>query len=45
EHAPSDPFLRRVYASGKKWVIITDPSEEPIFALDADAFLRAALFE
>lgn len=45
QHAPSDPFLRRVAASGKKWVIITDPSEEPVLALDADAFLRAAFFE
>ncbi len=41
---PSDPFLTRVQASGKKWVIITDLHEEPSFVLDADGFLRESLF-
>jgi hypothetical protein len=42
--APDDPFLRRVAASGKKWVIVTDLSVEPAFVLDSHHFLRDALF-
>jgi metal transporter CNNM len=45
EHTPSDPFLRRVDASGKKWIIVTDPSGEPVFVLDSHFFLRDALFD
>jgi metal transporter CNNM len=41
---PSDPFLQKVQASGKKWVIIVDASGSPRFILDADGFLREALF-
>jgi hypothetical protein len=44
ERSPEDPFLRRLEASDKKWVIITDESGEPRFVLDAHAFLRDALF-
>ena len=36
-----DPFLQRVEASGKKWVVFTSPNGEPRLVLDADAFLRA----
>lgn len=42
---PSDRFLLKIHASGKKWVIITDESDEPRFVLDSDGFLRDALFE
>ena len=42
---PSDPFLKRVDASGRKWVILTDPDGVPQVLLDADGFLRAALLE
>ena len=42
--SPDDPFLRQVDASGMKWVIVTDPSGEPVFVLDAHHFLRDALF-
>lgn len=42
--APDDPFLRRVNASGKKWVIVTDLGGEPAFVLDSHHFLRDALF-
>jgi metal transporter CNNM len=45
EHTPNDPFLRKVDASGKKWVIVTDPSGEPVFVLDSHFFLRDALFD
>ena len=40
-----DPFLTRVQASGKKWVILTDSDGKPGLAMDADGFLRAALFD
>lgn len=40
----SDPFLRAVETSGKKWVIVTDEQDEPKLVLDADGFLRHALF-
>lgn len=45
ESSPNDPFLRRLDASGKKWVIFTDPSGEPRLVLDAHHFLRDVLFE
>jgi hypothetical protein len=44
ETSSTDPFLRQVGASGKKWVIVTDLSGEPVFVLDSDHFLRDALF-
>ncbi len=44
DRSPSDPFLRKIDASGMKWVIITDPEGEPVFVLDAHHFLRDALF-
>ena len=40
-----DPFLQKIQASKKKWVIITDSSKTPRFVLDSDGFLRAAWFE
>ena len=42
--SPDDPFLQQVNASGKKWVIVTDPTGEPAFVLDSHHFLRDALF-
>jgi cyclin M-like protein len=44
ERSPDDPFLRRLDASGKKWVIIVDTSGRPTFVLDAHNFLRDSLF-
>jgi len=44
ERSPADPFLRRIEASGRKWVIITDTAGEPHAVLDANGFLRGALF-
>jgi metal transporter CNNM len=41
---PSDPFLQLVQASGRKWVVLTDDSDEPRMVMDSDAFLRDALF-
>jgi metal transporter CNNM len=43
--SPDDPFPRQLDASGKKWVIFTDPSGEPRLVLDAHHFLRDVLFE
>jgi metal transporter CNNM len=43
--SPDDPFLQRVNASGKKWVIVTDLTGEPAFVLDSHHFLRDALFD
>ncbi len=42
---PSDPFLQKIEASGKKWVIITSLTDEPIMVLDADHFLRDAVYK
>ncbi len=44
ERSPHDPFLRRINASGRKWIIIVDPSDQPQLVLDANHFLRDALF-
>ncbi|MGQ0645490.1 MAG: DUF21 domain-containing protein [Elusimicrobiota bacterium] len=45
ERALSDPFLRRVNASGKKWVVITDPGGRPSLVINAPDFLRDALLK
>jgi metal transporter CNNM len=45
DRSPSDPFLRQVDASGKKWIIVTDLDGEPVFVLDSHYFLRDALFD
>lgn len=37
------PFVDEVNASGKKWVILVDPSGQPRRVLDADGFLRKVL--
>ena len=44
DRVPDDPFLRKVDASGMRWVIVTDPAGDPVFVLDAHHFLRDALF-
>lgn len=41
---PSDTFLQRVQASGRRWVVLTDDTDEPRMVMDSDAFLRDALF-
>jgi metal transporter CNNM len=40
---PSDPFLKKVNASGHHWVVLADEAGEPQLLLDADGALRAAL--
>jgi hypothetical protein len=41
----TDPFLLQVQASGKKWVVLTDLEDQPQVVLDADGYIRAALFD
>jgi metal transporter CNNM len=41
---PDDAFLREVAASGKKWIVLTDPAGTPRLVLNAHEFLRDALF-
>ncbi|MGR8947677.1 MAG: DUF21 domain-containing protein [Gammaproteobacteria bacterium] len=43
DRTANDPFIQRVNASGKKWVVLTDSEENPRLLLDADAYLRAAV--
>ncbi len=45
DRSPADPFIRKVEASGKKWVIFTDLSGEPKLLCNSDEYLRAAFFE
>jgi hypothetical protein len=40
---PDDPFLRKLDASGMKWIVVTNPEGEPEFVLDSHHFLRDAL--
>jgi metal transporter CNNM len=41
ERDPADPFVQRIAASGRKWVIITDENDTPRLVLDSDGLLRA----
>lgn len=45
ERSPNDPFLRRLDASGRKWVIFVDEAQQPSLVLEAHHFLRDTLFE
>jgi hypothetical protein len=44
ERVARDPFLLNVNRAGKKWVIIVDDQQQPCMVLNANAFLREALF-
>lgn len=41
---PEDTFLQAVNRSGKSWVVIVDPAGEPRLVLNADEFIREAIF-
>jgi metal transporter CNNM len=45
EKSTSDPFLKQVEASKKKWVLLIDSTGKPHFVMDSDVFLRAVFFE
>lgn len=40
----SDDFLKHIHLSGKKWIVIVDPKNEPRLVMDSDEFIRDALF-
>ena len=40
----TDPFLKLIQSTQKKWIIITDGNSEPKATLNSESFLRAALF-
>ena len=42
--AVDDPFLNALDVAGKKWIVLTDEQDQPKLVLDADGFLRNALF-
>lgn len=44
ERRADDPFLERINAAGRKWVVLVDEDREPRLALDVDEFTRAALY-
>ena len=44
ERTTEDPFLLQIQESGKKWVILTSVDGYPRLVLNADLFLRDALF-
>jgi len=44
ERDAEDPFLLAINRSGKKWVIIVDEQQQPSMVLNANGFLRGALF-
>jgi hypothetical protein len=44
EAATDDPFIEAVNVSGKKWIIFSDAAGEPSLVLNANEFLRTALF-
>jgi hypothetical protein len=44
-HEEGNPFLSTLNKSGEKWVVFIDESDRPSLVLDADGFLRAAVFE
>ena len=45
EGRAEDTFLLEINDSGKKWVIIVDEQNQPCMVLNANAFLRDALFD
>jgi hypothetical protein len=42
--SPDDPLLKQINASSKAWVVIADEDNQPHLMMDADGFLRHALF-
>jgi len=42
---PAHPFLQRVAASGRKWVVLVDGAGEPRVVLNAHLFIREKLFD
>lgn len=45
ERIPQDPFLQKLNASGRKWVVLADEQGQPHLILDTNSALRAALMD
>lgn len=41
----NDPFIQAINQSNKKWVVFTDNDNNPVYALDADGYLRSTLID
>lgn len=37
---PNHPFVQSVLSSGRKWVVLTNESAEPLLVMDADSLIR-----
>ncbi|MDO8844436.1 DUF21 domain-containing protein [Methylicorpusculum sp.] len=44
QRSAEDPFLRKIAASGKKWVVLVDDRGEPRRVMSATTFIRTVLF-
>jgi hypothetical protein len=40
-----EALMKSVHASGKKWIVVIDAAGEPGVVIDADGFLRSAVFD
>lgn len=38
---PDEALLKKINQSGKKWVVITNPENQPVIVIDADGLMRA----
>jgi hypothetical protein len=45
DNSTSDPFLKSLQSSKKKWVIITDSNGEPKLTVNANSFVRSVFFD
>ena len=43
-YSQDDPFLARLNASGKKWIILANQQGDPMLVMNANAFIRTTLF-
>lgn len=41
---PTDPFLQKIQSSEKRWVVLINQADKPVYTLDCASFLSAALF-
>ena len=44
-NSPDDQFLKAINESKEKWVVFVDEASNPSYIMDADGFLRAAMFD
>lgn len=41
---PEDPFMQQIQSPGKRWIVLVDHNERPLYTLDSVSFLCEALF-